>query len=171
MKAVLTGWLVAIALQGSFAEAAPPVSPTSAAAPAASPLVGQWALDVGTLPMPPEMRPQRVELDFRAAADGKWTTQVDIVDAKGGRMQSTSTLALDGTPGRATGNYWVDVVNAKMPAPNVLVMQFVYEGIPRSTRVYSVSPDGQVLTETEAYFKDGAPVLRTALFSRAARKP
>ena len=59
-----------------------------------------------------------------------------------------------------------------MPAPNVLVMQFVYQGIPRSTRVYSVSPDGKVLTETEAYAKeDGTPMLRTALFNRAPGQP
>lgn len=159
MKAILTGWLVAMSMHGSFAVAAPP------AAPAASPLLGQWTLDVDSLTMPAPARPKRVDLDFRDA-DGKWSTRVDIVDAQGGKMHSTSTLALDGTPGRASGTYWVDVLAAKMPAPNVLVMQFVYEGIPRSTRVYSVSPDGRELTETEAYFKDGVPVMRTALFRR-----
>jgi hypothetical protein len=33
--------------------------------------------------------------------------------------------------------------------------------------VYTVSADGKVLTETEAYFRDGQPVLRTAHFDRA----
>ncbi|WP_144900243.1 LuxR family transcriptional regulator [Luteimonas cucumeris] len=132
-----------------------------------SPLAGRWALEVGSLPMPPEARPKSVDLDFRDVAGGKWTTRVEIVDQKDNRMHSESTLSLDGTPGRASGTYWVDVIAAKMPAPNVLVMQFVYEGIPRSTRVYSVSADGKVLTETEAYFKeDGTPMMRTALFKR-----
>ena len=162
MKALLAGGLTALAMQGSLAVAAAPT-------PSGSPLVGHWTLDVSTLPMPPEMRPKKVELDFQEAADGRWTTQVEILDAKGERLHSTSTLALDGTPGRATGTYWVDVLAAKMPAPNVLVMQFVYEGIPRSTRVYSVTPDGAVMTETEVYFRDGKPVMRTAHFTRPAK--
>lgn len=139
---------------------------------AESPLAGRWSLDVSTLPMPPEARPKSVDLEFRSLPDGKWSTDVDIIDAGNNRMSSASTLNLDGTPGRATGNYWVDVLSAKMPAPNVLVMQFVYQGIPRSTRIYSVSEDGNVLTETEAYFKeDATPVMRTALFNRAPHRP
>ncbi|MGH8027882.1 MAG: LuxR family transcriptional regulator [Pseudoxanthomonas sp.] len=146
--------------------------PAFADSQGASPLVGRWTLDVGTLPMPPEARPKSVELDFRNGADGKWTTKVEITDQSGNKMHGESALSLDGTPGRATGNYWVDVIAAKMPAPNVLVMQFVYEGIPRSTRIYSVSLDGKALTETEAYFKeDATPVMRTALFTRAADGP
>lgn len=133
-----------------------------------SPLFGHWQLDTATLPIPEAMRPKSVTLSFEPAADGKVTTHVAIVDQAGKSMDSQSTLALDGTPGRATGSYWVDVLAAKMPEPDVLVMQFVYQGIPRSTRIYSVSADGKVLTETEAYFKDDAtPVLRVAHFHRA----
>lgn len=143
-------------------------SPAIAATTATSPLAGHWILDVDNLPMPPEARPKRVDLDFQQAPDGKWTTRVDIVVQDGSTMFAESTLPLDGTPGRATGTYWVDVIAAKMPAPNVLVMQFVYEKIPRSTRVYSVDAEGKVLTETETYFKeDGTPMMRTAFFSRA----
>lgn len=163
MKAIFVALLAAAALHAA---------PTHADPSAGSPLTGHWTLDVASLPMPPEMRPKSVSLDFGEAPDGKWTTRVEIVEGSGNKMHGESTLALDGTPGRASGNYWVDVVAAKMPAPNVLVMQFVYQGIPRSTRVYSVSPDGKVLTETEAYSKDdGTPVLRTALFDRAPAKP
>ena len=163
MKAIFAVFMAAAALQ---------VAPVFADSPIESPLIGQWNLDVASLPMPLEMRPKSVSLDFGDAPDGKWTTRVEIIEQSGNRMHGESTLSLDGTPGRATGNYWVDVIAAKMPAPNVLVMQFVYEGIPRSTRVYSVSPDGKVLTETEAYFKeDGTPMMRTALFNRAPDKP
>lgn len=163
MKAIFVALLAATALNVMSAYAGPS---------AGSPLVGHWTLDVTSLPMPPEARPKSVSLDFGDASDGKWTTRVEIVENSGNKMHGESTLSLDGTPGRASGNYWVDVVAAKMPAPNVLVMQFVYQGIPRSTRVYSVSPDGKVLTETEAYAKeDGTPMLRTAHFNRASAQP
>ena len=87
-------------------------------------------------------------------------------------MTTTSTLDLNGAPGKASGTYWVDVVAATMPEPNVLVMQIVYQGIPRSTRVFSVSADGNRLTETETYCKDDStPVQRIGLFSRVAVEP
>ncbi|MEL1263424.1 LuxR family transcriptional regulator [Pseudoxanthomonas putridarboris] len=162
MKALLVAFFASAALQAA---------PVSAAAPE-SPLFGRWTLDTATLPMPPEMRPKRVTLSFDPVADGRIATQVLIVDQNDRAMTSESTLSLDGTPGRASGTYWVDVLAAKMPAPNVLVMQFVYEGVPRSTRVYSVSADGKVLTETEAYFKeDATPVMRTAQFTRVDGRP
>lgn len=146
--------------------------PAQAATSTDSPLLGRWTLDVDSLPMPPQMRPKSVTVSFEEAPGGQWNTQVEIIDQQDQRMHSESTLALDGTPGRATGNYWVDVIAAKMPEPNVLVMQFVYEGIPRSTRVFSVNADGSVLTETETYFKeDGTPMMRTAHFTRVAGKP
>jgi hypothetical protein len=163
MKRILIAALVVVVLQ---------TTPVLGASPAKSPLVGQWTLDVSTLPMPPEARPKSVSLEFRDAPDGKWTTHVEIIEQNDNKMYTQSTLSLDGTPGRASGNYWVDVIAAKMPAPNVLVMQIVYQGIPRSTRVFSVSQDGKVLTETETYFKeDGTPMQRTAFFSRVPGQP
>jgi len=158
MKVMLAALLSAAALAGA---------PAHAASPADSPLVGHWLLDVDSLPMPPEARPKSVSIVFAATPDGRWNERVEIVDQADKILHSESTLSLDGTPGRASGTYWVDVLAAKMPAPGVLVMQFVYEGIPRSTRVYSVSGDGKVMTETEAYFKDGTPMMRTAHFRRA----
>lgn len=160
MNALLTAVLAA----ATFAHL-----PAHARAPGDSPLAGHWVLDVDSLPMPPQQRPRHVELDF-SAVDGKWKTHVEIIQPDGRRMHAESTLPLDGTPGPASGTYWVDVLSAKMPAPNVLVMQFVYQGTPTSTRVYSVGEDGKVLTETESYFRDGQPVLRTAFFKRASRE-
>jgi len=134
---------------------------------AASPLAGRWTLDVASLQMPPEARPQSVSLAFAELPGDRWSSQVAIVEHGGNRLEATSTMRLDGTPAPATGSYPVDRVAGKMPAPGVLVMQFIYQDIPRSTRVYTVSADGTVLTETEAYFRDGQPVLRTAHFARA----
>lgn len=143
------------------------LAPASAKPPPVSPLAGRWAIDVAALPMPPEARPKSVMLEFQDAGDGKWATEVEILDQNGGRMHAQATLPLDGTPGPVTGNYWADVSAAKMPASNVLVMQLVDHGNPSSTRIYSVSEDGDTLTETKAFFsKDGSPILQTNLFHR-----
>lgn len=137
--------------------------------PGQSPLVGRWVLEVDKLAMPPEARPKSVTLEFSQAIDGKWTSHVQIVDQADHELHSQSTLSLDGTPGMSSGTYWVDVCAATMPAPGVLVMQFAYQGVPASTRVYTVDKDAKTLTETEAYFKkDGTPVLRIAYFSRGS---
>lgn len=143
------------------------LAPAAAKPPPVSPLAGRWAIDVAALPMPPEARPKSVMLEFQDAGDGKWATEVEILDQNGGRMHAQATLPLDGTPGPVTGNYWADVSAAKMPASNVLVMQLVDHGNPSSTRIYSVSEDGDTLTETKAFFsKDGSPILQTNLFHR-----
>jgi hypothetical protein len=60
-------------------------------------LIGSWAVDVSRLPIPPEARPKSVTITFGDAGDGKWMTQVDIVDASGAKSHSVSTHALDGT--------------------------------------------------------------------------
>lgn len=158
MKTMFAVLLTVIALQ---------IAPGFARSPAVSPLQGRWTIDVAKLPMPPEVRPKSVVLDFRDAGDGRWATQIEILDQNGGRMHAEATLPLDGTPGKVSGNYWADVSAMKMPAPNVLVVQLVDHGTPSSTRIYSVSEDGNTLTETKAFFsKDGSPILQTNLFNR-----
>jgi hypothetical protein len=154
MKTMFVALLTALVLQATPATAG-------------SPLVGRWALDLATLPMPPEARPQRVTMEFAQPDAGTWRTHIEIVDPNGGRMESDATLALDGTPGSITGSYWADVGTAKMPAPNVVVLQLAYQGTPSSTRIYSVTEDGSTLTETKAAFrKDGTPFLQTTTFTR-----
>lgn len=148
------------------------IAQVSLASPLGSPLIGRWTLDVSSLSMPPERRPKSVLIDFHETPDSKWATSVEIIDQNNKKMTTTATLDLNGAPGKASGTYWVDVVAATMPEPNVLVMQIVYQGIPRSTRVFSVSADGNRLTETETYFKDDStPVQRIGLFSRVAVEP
>jgi hypothetical protein len=93
-------------------------------------------------------------------------SRVDCRSA-GHKPHSQSTLPLDGTPGTDSGTYWVDVVAATMPAPDVLVMHFAYQGQPSSTRVFSTRRDGETLTETEAFFKkDGTPTMHRLLRAR-----
>jgi hypothetical protein len=163
MKVLMLGLLVTASFVGTDA---------FAQSSSHSPLLGHWVLDVNSLSMPAQARPKSVTLDFQEPSSGILKTHVEIVDQSGNRMYSDSTLPLDGSPGKASGTYWVDVLAASMPAPNVLVMQFVYEKIPRSTRVFSVSPDGKTLTETETYFaEDGTPVTRPAIFLRSDKAP
>jgi hypothetical protein len=158
MKILPAALLAALALQSAAACA-------ESAAP--SPLVGHWALEVDKLPMPPEARPKRVSIEFRDPGAGKWTTHVEIVHPDDSRMHADSTLPLDGTPGAIDGDYWADVATMKMPAANVLVVQLVDDGVPSSTRVYSVAGDNDTLTETKAFFgKDGTPILQTIVFKR-----
>ena len=158
MKILFAALLTAAALHAS---------PAFADSPASSPLAGKWAIDVDKLPMPPEARPKSVTLEFRDHADGKWTTQVNIVNPDGSTLHSDALLPLDGTPGPVTGDYWADVSAMKMPAPNVLVLQLAYKGTPSSTRIYTVNGDGRTLTETKAFFsKEGSPILQTTTFTR-----
>jgi hypothetical protein len=158
MKTMIAAVLTAVVFQAAPALAKPPT---------VSPLAGRWAIDVAALPMPPEARPKSVTLEFSTQADGKWNTQVKIVNPDGSTMHSDATLSLDGTPGPVTGDYWADVSAMKMPAPNVLVLQLAYKGTPSSTRIYTVTGDGKTLTETKAFFsKEGSPMLQTTTFSR-----
>lgn len=157
MKTMFAALLAAVAFQALPAHAGS----------AASPLAGRWAIEVATLPIPPEARPKSVILEFQDAGNGQWATRVEIVHPSGKTMHAEATLPLDGTPGTITGNYWADVSAMKMPAPNVLVMQLVDDGKPASTRVYSVTGDGATLTETKAFFADdGTPILQTITFNR-----
>lgn len=138
------------------------------AAPAASPLLGTWAVDTARLPMPPEARPKSVTFTFADAGEGKWATDVAIVDVAGVQMHYFATVALDGTSVPIKGaTLEADTVALKSPAPNVLVMGLAKDGHPASTRIYAVAPDGKTLIETSVYFGDnGAPIMRTHYFTR-----
>ena len=158
MKALFSMLLAAVLIQHA---------PAFARSPGASPLVGSWAVDVSRLPMPPEARPKSVTITFVDAGSGKWTTQVEIIDAGGAKNHAEATALLDGTPVSVKGSMETDISAVKMPRPDVLVMQLGKGGIPASTRIYAVAADGKTMIETAAYFeKDGRPVLRTSYFTR-----
>lgn len=147
--------------------ALPALSAQAASPPAPSPLIGRWAIDVATLPIPPESRPKAVTMEFNDAGNGSWKTDVEITDPKGNVMDAHSTLATDGTPGPVNGEYGANEAALKMPTRDVLVLQLVDHGTPASTRIYTVSADGKVLTETKAFFsREGTPILQTSTFQR-----
>lgn len=158
MKALFATLLALVVLSGS-------PSPAKSVKP--SPLVGAWAVDVSRLPMPLEARPKSVTITFGYAGADKWSTRVEIVDGSGGKSHAESIVPLDGTPMPVQGSTETDIAAAKMPAPNVLVMQLGKNGQPASTRIYAVAADGKTMVETAAYFaQDGKPILRTNYFTR-----
>jgi hypothetical protein len=153
----------AILLFAAAIQTAPATAQTSA-----SPLFGTWAVDVSRLPMPPEARPKSVTFTFRDAGAGKWTTNVDIVGGDGSERHMATTYAPDGTPSPIEGDKAeADTGAVKLPTPSVMVLALGKRGIPASTRVYTVAPDGKTMLETAVYFgNDGKPVMRTNYFSR-----
>lgn len=160
MKAIWAALVLAGGLQAMpvLAQASPP-SP--------SPLLGSWAVDLARLPIPPEARPKSVTITYSDAGGGKWKTNVDILGNDGSASHAVSTYALDGTPTPVTGSPEADIAAVKTPAPNVLVLALGKGGIPASTRIYTVAPDGRTMIETAVYFgDDGKPVMRTNYFTR-----
>jgi hypothetical protein len=138
------------------------------AQPGESPLLGSWSVDVSRLPIPPEARPKSVTIAFADAGHGRWKTDVEILGQDGSERHSWGTSGIDGTPGSVQGDLEeADSAALKLPLPNVMVMQLAKGGIPASTRVYTVTPDGKTMIETAAYVgPDGKPLLRTNYFSR-----
>lgn len=140
--------------------------PMTASAESASPLLGSWAVDLSRLPMPPEARPKSVTITYSDAGSGKWRTNVDVVRPDGSEDHAAGIHTLDGTPAPVTGNFEADTTAARLPEPNVMIMALAKGGIPASTRIYTVAPDGKTMTETAVYFRDGQPVMRTNHFTR-----
>jgi hypothetical protein len=141
--------------------------PVLAQSPEASPLIGQWAVDIERLPMPPEARPKSVTITYSDAGEGKWRTHVEVIGGDGSEHHATSTYTPDGSATPAEGNLEADMVATRIPEPGVMVTALARGGVPASMRTYSVSADGQTMTETVAYFtSEGVPAMRTNTFHR-----
>jgi hypothetical protein len=154
--------LVLIGLIVSLAQGAPAV-----AAEPAAPLLGKWSLDLEHSQIPPDQRPQSVTITYSDVGGGKWNSKVDVIGSGGGEIHATGTYPLDGLPAPSTGYNNVDTVAAKVPAPNVLVMAFYKEGMPRTTRTYTVSTDGKTMSETIVWLNvNGNPEITTNQFTR-----
>jgi hypothetical protein len=133
----------------------------------ASPLLGRWVLDTSSMSTPAAQRPKSVTFTFGDAGGDKLAVQVDIVYAPGQEVHSASTVALDGTPAVVENSPEADHVSLKRPTPSVLVMALQKGGVLVSTRIYSVTPDGTNLVETNVYpGNEGSLVMRTNYFTR-----
>ncbi|MDZ3830319.1 MAG: hypothetical protein U0S50_00710 [Sphingopyxis sp.] len=142
-------------------------SPVLAAEAAVSPLIGTWAVDVASLPIPPEARPKSVTITYSDAGAGQWRTLVDVTLPDGKMVQAKSVWSPDGKPVHVEGNLEADTAATRMPEPNVMITALALGGVPGSMRTYTVSPDGRTMTETVVFFtSDGTPGMRTNLFTR-----
>ncbi|PJI89962.1 hypothetical protein DAH55_16145 [Sphingomonas koreensis] len=154
MKALLGTLLLAAAV------------PAAAGPAPASPLLGSWSVDLTRLPIPPEARPKSVTITYSDAGAGKWRADVVVMRPDGSKDHAESVYPLDGTSVPVTGNFEADTTAARLPEANVMIMALAKGGIPASTRIYAVAPDGKTMTETAVYFRDGKPVMRTNYFTR-----
>ena len=137
------------------------------AQPASSPLLGSWALDLEGSEIPIAARPKSVTITYSDAGSGKWRSNVDIVGGDGGKISAAGTYPLDGTAAPSQGYANVDTVAASVPVPNVMVMAFYKEGMPRTTRTYTVAQDGGTMTETIVWLNiNGKPEITTNRFKR-----
>ncbi|KJV26293.1 hypothetical protein VI08_18955 [Luteibacter yeojuensis] len=154
--------MLAATLAASGAHAAP-------AASAPSPLFGRWAVDTSRMDMPPEARPKSVTLAFSDAGGGKVGLTVDIVFADGKTVHTVGTNPADGTSVPVVGSPEADAAAMEHPQANVLVMGLSMGGVPASTRVYAVAPDGKTMTEVVSFYtNEGKPAMRTHYFTRVA---
>lgn len=141
-------------------------TPAHADGPASPSLAGCWALDVGRMTQPPQARPRAVTITF-ADAGPAWRMDVAITDPAGTVIRMGTDLPEDGTPVSFERNPEADSAAMHMPSPGVMVLGLGRDGIPASTRVYSVSADGSAMTEVASYL-DAArkPFLRVNHFIR-----
>lgn len=143
------------------------IPPAWADGPEPAPLAGRWALDVARMSQPPEARPKGVTIAFEDAGDGYWRMEVEIVDAADGKTSMGTRLPLDGSPVTFERNAEADSAAMRMPSPGVMVVGLGRNGVPASTRVYSVSADGDAMTEVASYLDPaGKPLLRVNHFTR-----
>lgn len=163
MKTLFPFLLIAGAIQASPTLAQTPAEPASAP----SPLLGTWVLDVASMPFPPEARPKSVTITYSDVGGGNWRTNVDIVGRDGHEIRAAGTYALDGTAAPSEGYPAIDTVATALPAPNVMVSAFYKEGMPRTTRTYTVAADGRTMTETVVWLNlNGKPEITTSRFNR-----
>jgi hypothetical protein len=139
------------------------------AAPASSPFLGAWELDLGQMPATYGPPPKRVLYTFKDADDGRWITTVDITAPDGSVRHMEMTYRRDGQAGTSSGDLSEgDAVALASPASDVLVMSIAKERQLASVRTYTVSRDGGEMIEAAADVDpEGRPFVRTFHFRRA----
>ena len=133
-----------------------------------SPFLGKWELDLTRMPDTYGPPPKRVTYAFEDVGSDQWRTTVEIT----GRDDSVRHVAVqycrDGKMVRGEGDT-IDADSAafKSPAPNILVMSMGKEKVLSGVRVYSISADGNEMTESAASVDSaGAPFVRNFFFKK-----
>jgi hypothetical protein len=119
-------------------------------------LLGTWAIDASRMTRPNP--PKSVTIAISEAAGGILHMTVDIVSPDGTTSHGEGTFRSDGTPAKAVGSADLDTVSMTMPSRRILVMGAAFRGHPSSTRVFSLSDDGEHMIETIVNHRpDGTP--------------
>ncbi len=137
-------------------------------ATAPSPLMGRWVLDLTRMPSTYGQSPKRVVYSFQDIGDGKWRMVVDITGQDGSVRHMASSYRPDGTMAPSEGETSeADSVAVMTPTPKVLVLNIAKAKRLGSVRVYSVSANGNEMTESAAGLNDkGEPFVRNFHYVR-----
>lgn len=146
--------MIAIVIASTPALSAP------AQQPAASPFLGQWKLDTGSMPSS-DAAPASVTAEFADGGAGVWNTTYVITAKDGSARRMTSRERLDGQAVPVSGDQTVaDSVAMTIPSPGTLVMGLSKGGSLASVRVYTVSADGSEMIENATFVgDDGKPLV------------
>ncbi len=164
MRTFSFGIVLALACLATLA-----LTPASAATQQ-SPFLGTWELDLTRMPDTYGPPPKRVTFTFRDVGSEQWRTVVEITGGDDKVRQMAVQYRRDGQMACGEGdNSEGDSAAFKSPAPNILVMSQAKNKVLAGVRVYSISSDGNEMTESAANVDStGAPFVRTFYFKRVA---
>jgi hypothetical protein len=136
-----------------------------------SPFIGKWELDLTRMPDNYGPPPKRVTFTFQNVGSDQWRTTVEITGKDDSLRHIAFQYRRDGRMIRGEGDDSEgDSAALESPAPNILVMSQAKDKALAGVRVYSISPDGNEMTESAANVDStGAPFVRTFYFKRIAR--
>ena len=113
---------------------------------------------------------QARHLHFAGCRSDQWRTSIDITARNDSLRQIAVQYRRDGRMVRGEGdNDDGDSAPFKSPAANILVMSQAKDKALAGVRVYSISPDGNEMTESAADVDStGAPFVQAFYFKRIA---
>lgn len=146
-------------------------SPPEGIAPARaepSPFLGEWELDLTRMPDDYGPPPKRVTFGFDDVGSGQWRTRIEITAPDDSVRRVAIEYRRDGRAVRNEGDRADgDSAAFSSPAPNVLVMSTARNRELVAVRVYTISADGQDMTESAAGVRNGGvPFVRNFHFRR-----
>lgn len=122
-------------------------------------LAGTWVVDVSRIEQPNP--PKSVTLTLVERDAGSFEMSIDIETPDGQVMHAGGVFKPDGSSVRVQGSMDVDVVTMMMPNSRTLVMGGGFGGKPASSRVWTLTDDGQEMVEIAIrHLPDGTPYVR-----------
>lgn len=144
--------------------------PAAAGSTAAEPsaFFGAWELDLTRMPEDYGPAPKRVTFTFENVGSGQWLTRIEITAPDDSVRRVTIRYRRDGQAVPSEGDMAEGETAAfSAPAPNVLVMSIARAGSLAGVRVYTVSADGNEMTESASGVRSGGvPFVRSFHFGR-----